>query len=264
MSEFCALFNLQNLVKGPTCFKSLEKPTAIDHVLTNHPKSFQHSGVYETGLSDFHRLTFTVLKTYFVKQKPRIIRYRDFKHFENASFRSDLLRELSSGDLQSNDYDKFKFLVSNVLDRHAPMKERHVRCNQSPFINKNIRKAIMTRTRLLKKFRKDKSDINRAAYKKQRNYCVNLLKNTKKDFYNNLNVTKVTDNKQFWKTVKPTFTDKTLKDERAKILFMYTSLLAFCNDNHTISLSYYKCSFQDCPHHFQVSPGMGQDYPDHS
>ena len=218
LSDFCALFNLKNLVKGPTCFKNLDRPTSIDHILTNRHRLFQNSGVYETGLSDFHKLTFTVLKMYFTKHKPRIIRYRDFKNFDNTSFRDDLLRELSNGDLQPNDFDRFKFLVINVLNSHAPMKEKHVRCNQSPFMNKEIRKAIMTRTRLLNIFRRNKSDLNRTAYKKQRNYCVNLLKNTKKNFYNNLNAAMITDNKQFWKTIKPNFTDKVLKDERITLV----------------------------------------------
>ena len=62
LQEFCAIFSLKNLIKEPTCFKSLEKPTGIDHILTNHPKSFQHSGTFETGYSDFHKLTYTVLK----------------------------------------------------------------------------------------------------------------------------------------------------------------------------------------------------------
>ena len=58
LSEFCALFNLKNLVKEPTCFKNLDNPTSIDLILTNHHKFFQNSGVYETGLSDFHKLNF--------------------------------------------------------------------------------------------------------------------------------------------------------------------------------------------------------------
>ena len=32
------LFNLWNLVKEPTYFKNIDKPTCIDHILTNHPK----------------------------------------------------------------------------------------------------------------------------------------------------------------------------------------------------------------------------------
>ena len=69
LQEFCATFSLTNLIKESTCFKNLEKPTGIDHILTNHPKSFQHSGTYETGLSDFHKLTYTVLKMHYAKQR---------------------------------------------------------------------------------------------------------------------------------------------------------------------------------------------------
>ena len=75
--EFCVVYNFKSLIKHPTYFKNPEKPTTIDHILTNHPRRFQHSGVYETGLSDFRRLTLTVLKVCHSKQNPKIIQYRD-------------------------------------------------------------------------------------------------------------------------------------------------------------------------------------------
>ena len=53
LQEFCAIFSLTNLIKESTCFKNPEQPTGIDHILTNHQKSFQHSCTYEMGLSDF-------------------------------------------------------------------------------------------------------------------------------------------------------------------------------------------------------------------
>ena len=49
---------------------------------------------------------------------------------------------------------------------------------------------------------------------KDRKIYVKLLRKSKKVFYNNLNVSRIIDNKNFWKTIKPNFTDKTLKDER--------------------------------------------------
>ena len=94
------------------------------------------------------------------------------------------------------------------------MKEKYIRRNQAPFVNKSVRKAIMVRTQLLSKFRKENSFINELEYKKQRNFCTTLIKKTKRKLYNNLNVNKITDNKSFWKTVKPSFTEKTLKDEK--------------------------------------------------
>ena len=72
----------------------------------------------------------------------------------------------------------------------------------------------MVRTKLLNQFRKENSFTNELEYKRQRNFCTKLIKKTKRNFYNNLNVNKITDNKSFWKTVKPSFTEKTLKDEK--------------------------------------------------
>ena len=46
------------------------------------------------------------------------------------------------------------------------------------------------------------------AYKKQKNYCSRLYKNERKRFFNELNPSFVTNNKLFWKTVKPFFSDK--------------------------------------------------------
>ena len=72
----------------------------------------------------------------------------------------------------------------------------------------------MTRTCLLNKYRKDNSAGNLFTYKRQRNLCAKLLRKSKKVFYNNLNVKRITDNKKFWQTIKQNFIDKTLKDER--------------------------------------------------
>ena len=161
-----------------------------------------------------HKLTFTVFKMFYAKQKPKIIKYRDYKNFNKTTFRMDLLKELCLSNLQNGDFDGFKYIVNNLLDSHAPMKEKYIRRNQAPFMNKSVRKAIMVRTKLPNKFRKGNSLINELEHKKQRNFCTTLIKKTKRKFYNNLNVNKITDNKSFWKTIKPSFTEKTLKDEK--------------------------------------------------
>ena len=64
--------NFKNLVKEPTCFKNTNNPTCIDLILTNKPSYFQTTTVIETGISDFHKLTVTVLKSSFRKQEPKI------------------------------------------------------------------------------------------------------------------------------------------------------------------------------------------------
>ena len=94
-----SVHNLKTLIKQKTCFKNPENPTCIDLILTNSPRSFQNSNVFETGLSDFHKLTIAVLKQYFPKLKPKVVNYRDYQNFQNNAFRAELDNEMSKHDL---------------------------------------------------------------------------------------------------------------------------------------------------------------------
>ena len=89
-----SVHNLKTLIKQKTSFKNPENPTSIDLILTNFPRGFQNSSVFETGLSDFHKLTITVLKQYFPKLKPKAVNYRDYQNFQNNEFRAELDNEI--------------------------------------------------------------------------------------------------------------------------------------------------------------------------
>ena len=66
----------------------------------------------------------------------------------------------------------------------------------------------MTRSKLKRRYNLDRTTINLGKYKKQRNVCVNLLRKSKKQNFNNIDVKNVTDNKRFWKTIWPKFSNK--------------------------------------------------------
>ena len=70
---FCSNFNLTSMINKPTCYKNPDKPTCIDLILTNCPGSFQNSCVIETGLSDFHKMIVTVMKTFYQKIASRVV-----------------------------------------------------------------------------------------------------------------------------------------------------------------------------------------------
>ena len=102
IKTFMDIYQLKNLIKEPTCFKS-DNPTCIDLILTNTSSSFQNSGTIETGLSDFHCIVVTVLKGGFVKRGAKIILYRDYSKFEVNNFRQalkDSLDEMDSNDTE--------------------------------------------------------------------------------------------------------------------------------------------------------------------
>ena len=77
-------------------------------------------------------------------------------------------------------------------------------------MTKALRKAIMTRSRLKSIYLKNQNTTNWNNYKSQRNFCTNLLRKTKRDYFRNLNMRELNDNKKFWKRIKPFFSDKGL------------------------------------------------------
>ena len=208
MDDFCSLYNLKSLIKSPTCFKSDTNPSCIDLILTNRSNSFQNSSTAETGLSDFHHLVFTVLKTTFRKKPPKVVRYRDYKNYNSFNYFNDVNYCLAGIDLYQIPHDDYDDLLMKILDRHAPLKSKYVRGNDQPFMTTELRKEHMKRTRLLNKYRKNRNAENENAYKKQRNLCTNLLKKVKASYYSNLKPANICDNKKFWNTIKPLFSEK--------------------------------------------------------
>ena len=152
----------------------------------------------------------------FQKLKPRVINYRDYKHFNNEKFRDDLPSEISNSHMEFDNKgsDKFFNMYRSTLDQHAPRKQKYARGNHMPFMNKTLSKEIMKRTKLHNKFLKERINESKKRYTSQRNYCASLLKKSKKNYYNILNEKDVSDNKTFWKTVKPFLSDKIVSKEQ--------------------------------------------------
>ena len=95
-------------------------------------------------------------------------------------------------------------------------------------MNNEICKAIMTRTGLRNRFLKSRSNRNRDLFRKQRNLCVCLLRKFKKDYFSNLNEKQITNNKRFWKTVKPFLSNKVQSSERINLTDENDSLVTDC------------------------------------
>ena len=91
INDFCEMYSLQNLINEPTCYKNANNPSSIDLILPNRKRSFHNSMTIETGLSDHHKMTVTVMKSYFKKKEPGTVNYRSYKKFNVNIFRRDLI-----------------------------------------------------------------------------------------------------------------------------------------------------------------------------
>ena len=208
-SDLRDTFALTNLVKDKTCFKN-ENGTLLDVILTNRPKSFQKTIITETGLSDCHKLVTTILRATFLKLPPKTLRYRSYKSFNKQDFVHELDQRLIQGDIYKteNSYSKLTEIFSEVLEKHAPMKTKIVRGNQAPFMNKKLSKAIMNKSRIKNKYLKWPSRENLLDYKKIKNKCNNLLKQSKKKYFQENASEGSASSKSFWNTVKPFISNK--------------------------------------------------------
>ena len=120
--------------------------------------------------------------------------------------------------LERDGINAFSFICCEVLNKHAPQKQRYLCAKHKPFINAEIAEAIMIRNRKRNRFLKHRSDENRRLFQKQRNMCVSLLRKAKKEYFSPSNTNKVVENKSFWKIVKPFLSNKTISSEKITII----------------------------------------------
>ena len=135
LTSFCTLFKLKNIVKEPTCYKNPNNPSCIDLFLTVLIYFF------ETGLSDFHKLVVTLLRSKVESLPPKIISYRAYKQFNEGKFKDLFLSYLNELEMSDLSVDVFKTTFLNALNSFAPVKKKYLRANHSKFVNKDLSKA---------------------------------------------------------------------------------------------------------------------------
>ena len=127
-----------------------------------------------------------MLKSNFVKLPPKFIRYREYKNFRAKDFQTDLDNILRIT-IHLN-YQLFHSVTETELQKHAPLKQRVIRRNNKPHIKSDLRKAIMTRTRLKNRANKSGSGEDYKKYKRQRNLIVSMNIKAKRYFYHYVDV----------------------------------------------------------------------------
>ena len=208
-------FDLESLIDLPTSYKSINL-TSIDLILTNKKNHFMKSPTFETGLSDHHKLITAILRKTISKRNSNKMFYRDYKRFYQKKFGTELKLKLNS---QTNlNYSIFQAVFLEILNKIAPVKAKVLRFNNNAFMTKSLKKAIRLRSRLKNNLNKQRPDENWDNYKKQRNFCVKVLHQTKEKYFSDINVKSISDNKRFWKTIKPFFSNKALNTNNVMLV----------------------------------------------
>ena len=152
-------------------------------MLTNRPRCFHKTSIFEIGISDHHKLILSFFRSYFTRIPSKTIEYRKYKTFDNSKSLHDLDQELLKGAMYQNNeemYSNFTRIFQNVINKHAPLKQKKVRGNHAPFMTKDLSKAIMNKSKTRNRYLKWPSKENFLGMKSAKNLCNNLIKTNKK------------------------------------------------------------------------------------
>ena len=144
LETFVNTFDLESLIKKPTCFQSTS-PSCIDFILTNKKEFFKNSNVLEVEISDHHSLIVTALRSQLVKGDAETKLYRDYNSFDTKLFKEDLDKNLKSNNTVNFSY--FQNTFTTVLYKHAPIKKKILRFNNSPFHFQSLKKSNYNKKR---------------------------------------------------------------------------------------------------------------------
>ena len=141
----------------------------IDLIVTTKVNLVGKSGALPLGLSD-HCLTYATLKLKSKRPPPKIIQTRNFKHFNDKDFKTDIERIPFHITTVFEDKDDslwaWEQLFRSVCDQHAPHRVVKARSVSSPWINKQIKLKMNQRFKLFKIAIETKEADKWADYKK--------------------------------------------------------------------------------------------------
>ena len=219
-SNICDIFCMKNIIKSSTCFKS-EKGTLIDPVIVSNTSKFCAPFNISCGVSDWHNIVGCLTKISYEIKKPQKIRYRSYKSFNEPSFKNDISqipRQVCEVFEDIDDqYWAFNYMYKEVLDEHAPIKERTVVNDKIPYMHSDLRKEMYKRSKLKNSYMKIRTPQTWEKYRKQRNRVTSMRKKAIKSYFSKKCVDAKSP-KDFWNCVKPFFATKCGKNGSQIIL----------------------------------------------
>ena len=209
------ILGLKQYISEPTRFEN-QKGSILDHIYCNNSNLIAGSKVGNNSISD-HQPIFCTLSLKLPKnvRKGHTFRmYRNFKNFSSASFLDDLrdidFSEVTNCDDPNKASELFLQLLLAVIDKHAPIRKRRVKQIVIPgWLTENIKQEMKIRDEIKKKHGKCE------AYKKCRNKVTELIRKSKKAYFDKLASDINSNICNIWNAIN-TFTNKKRKQKNVQ------------------------------------------------
>ena len=141
-----------------------------------------------------------------MKFQPRKIVCRDYSKFNISEVKMDLHNapwdQVSMEMEFINAWINFKSIISSIIHKHAPMKQKKVRGNECKWMNSEIRQKMRERDYYLKRAKRSNNECDWSSYKRLRNSVTNMIRTSKAKFNKRLIYEQGDNPKQFWRLIK--------------------------------------------------------------
>ena len=84
-----------------------------------------------------------------------------------------------------------------VLNKQFLLETKFLSHTKSSFITKELGKGIMKRSELKNKYNKDRKHKTWSLHNRQRNFCVTVVRKTKKNYFKHVKMEDMRNNKEF-------------------------------------------------------------------
>ena len=169
-------FQLTQLIKEPTRITDTTA-TLLDVAIVSKPDNICRSGVLHIGISD-HSLIYVCRKISFVKKEIKTVNVRNYRNFNQQHFNDDLFHHLTLLYWEINDrnilWNNFEKTFNYVSDTHAPLRNKRVRSQKTPWLTDTIKLDMNRRDYLKKKALKNNYLWYHNAYKALRNKTLQI------------------------------------------------------------------------------------------
>lgn len=208
LSDAATVYNLSQIVNLPTRIHINRNgscsSTCIDHFFTNAPEKCSKAISVSVGISD-HNLIATTWKAKVPKSGPKIIHKRMYKAFSEDNFVEDLKNVNWDLVLDRKETEAalstFTTLLSNICDKHAPIKKRTIRKIKAPWLDGELKKYIKERDLLKESAVAFGCPVAWQEYRALRNKITKMNRQKKKHYYQCKFEECKNDSKKLWRTL---------------------------------------------------------------
>ena len=195
-SRLIDAYNTTQLIQEPTRIQG-DSETLIDHMYVTNPEHVRTSKVPKIDISDhFPTCMIHLHNGALRKNHHTTIKYRSYKQFEDASFLDDLKHApwniIETFDNPNDALDAWTYLFMDVVNQHAPIKQRRVkRATQPEWLDDETLAAMKLRDTYAARG----DDLNRKIW---RNKVTTLIRQAKTTYYRNTINSNLNDSKKLW------------------------------------------------------------------